>query len=124
MLNKIYAFIMILLLFATSANAQDTESVLWEISGKNLKTKSYLFGTFHTVSVKLIDSFPRLKNIIRKCDYGLFEQGNNAIGNVKYINIETPALDAIFTKEEYELVDNFFTNSSYGSIRLHNKDAL
>jgi len=47
---------MLFLLLALSVSAQtqthqnqthQNQSLLWEISGKNLKTPSYLFGTFH-----------------------------------------------------------------------------
>ncbi|MEA5260485.1 hypothetical protein VB264_21995 [Arcicella aquatica] len=76
------SIILFLLLVPALATAQKKESVLWEITGNNLPSASYLFGTFHTVSFQLIDSFPKLKSIISNCKYGVFEKAENAIGNV------------------------------------------
>jgi len=113
----------LLLILSNSVYSQKNESVLWEITGNGLKSKSYLFGTFHTVSIKLIDSFPDLKNIIGKCDFGIFEKSPHAIGEVIDIDIKTPPLDSVFTKTEYLLVDSFFTKSPFGSIKPHNNEA-
>ena len=117
------SIIFLLLLVPALATAQKKESVLWKITGNNLPSASYLFGTFHTVSFQLIDSFPQLKNIINNCKYGVFEKSENTIGNVEYADIKTPPLDAIFTAHEYALVDSFFTKSPFGSIKPHNNDA-
>ncbi|MBO9681232.1 MAG: TraB/GumN family protein [Flavisolibacter sp.] len=99
------------------------ESVLWKISGKGLKRDSYLLGTAHTVSYKLIDSFPKLKSIFRECEFGIFEKSPNSIGDVKYVDIHTPPLDSVFTPSEYALIDSFFSNSPFGSIKPYNNDA-
>lgn len=111
------------LVLSTTAIAQKKESVLWKISGKELTSPSYLYGTFHTVSIKLLDSFPELKQIISNSEFGIFEKSDNDIGQVEGVDIPTPPLNTLFTPEEYTLVDSFFTQSSYGSIRPHNDDA-
>ena len=98
-------------------------SVLWKISGNGLKNDSYLLGTVHTASYKVIEKFPELKSIFRKCDFGVFEKAQNPIGDVTDVEIHTPPLDSVFTPSEYALVDSFFTNSPYGSIKPHNNEA-
>lgn len=60
---------------------------------------------------------------MRKCEFGILEKDENAIGKVENAAIVTPPLDSIFTPKEYALVDSFFTKSSFGSIRPHNKEA-
>jgi uncharacterized protein len=114
---------LLLLLLPVTIIAQQKESVLWKISGKDLRSPSWLYGTFHTVSTTLPDSFPTLRHIIRQCEYGIFEKSAHAIGNVQDAYIPTPRLDSVFTPEEYALVDSFFTQSPYGSIRPHNDEA-
>ncbi|MGX5857383.1 TraB/GumN family protein [Dyadobacter jiangsuensis] len=102
---------------------QDNQSVLWEISGKGLAKPSYLFGTVHTASVKILDKFPKVMQIARSTDFALFEKGGNTIGNVEVAEIYSPPLDSVFTPEEYALVDSFFTASPFGSIKPHNNEA-
>jgi uncharacterized protein len=110
-------------IFTCISGVRGQESVLWKISGKGLKKNSYLLGTVHTVSYKLIDSFPKLKSIFDECEFGIFEKSPNSIGDVTPADIYTPPLDSIFTPSEYALVDSFFSNSSFGSIKPHNNDA-
>ena len=115
---------MLLFLFVPkSALGQKQESVLWEIQGNGLPAKSYLFGTFHTAPYTIVDSFPALKSIMQKCNFGIFEQGGSDIGIVKDTVVNSPSLDEVFTKSEYALVDSFFTSTSFGSIKPHNNDA-
>ncbi|MCF0050669.1 TraB/GumN family protein [Dyadobacter sp. LJ53] len=102
---------------------QKNESVVWEVSGNGLSKSSYLFGTVHIASAKLLQRFPKVMNIAKSSDFGLFEKGGNVIGNVQEADIYSPPLDSIFTKSEYALVDSFFTASSYGSIKPHNNSA-
>lgn len=113
-----------LLLFCnTTIFAQEKQSVLWEISGNGLKKPSYLFGTVHTASVKILDQFPKVMQTAATSDFALFEKGGSPIGNVEDAEIYTPPLDSVFTPEEYTLVDSFFTASPFGSIKPHNDEA-
>lgn len=113
----------LLLLNSAAIFAQENQSVLWEISGKGLKKPSYLFGTVHTASVKILDQFPKVMQIATSADFALFEKGGNTIGNVEDAEIYSPPLDSVFTPEEYALVDSFFTASPFGSIKPHNNEA-
>ena len=121
--RKSYLFIgitfMLLFLFVPkSALGQKQESVLWEIQGNGLPAKSYLFGTFHTAPYTIVDSFPALKSIMQKCNFGIFEQGGSDIGIVKDTVVNSPSLDEVFTKSEYALVDSFFTQCCFCCIPL------
>lgn len=122
--------IIIILLFFILTNqsqvfGQKQQSVLWKISGNGLMKDSYLFGTIHDVPFEIIQKFPKALKLINQADKGLFEQiytGKSKVdpGLDKIIN---PPLDQVFTKEEYEIVDNFFSKTTYGSIKPHNKEA-
>jgi hypothetical protein len=102
--------------------AQNTQSVLWEISGNGLAKKSYLFGTIHTAKTDIYYSFPKLNSIIKKCDIGLFEMSGKPINGVNKknndtSNIQPPPLGKVFTAREFAIVDSFFTRSPFGSIQ-------
>ena len=57
-----------------SCRSQSTESrkkantILWEISGKGLKQKSYLLGTHHIVNYHFLDSIPQFQSIMDNVD--------------------------------------------------------
>lgn len=104
--------------------AQDTQSVLWEVSGNGVKKPSYLFGTVHVAPISLLDSFPKVLSTAKKCDFAIVESGGNPIGSIPApVETRQPPLDSLFTPREYALVDSFFTASPHGSMRLHNDDA-
>ena len=109
---------------APAVFGQESQSVLWEISGKGLAKPSYLFGTYHVASISVLDSFPQVMRIATSCDFALFENGGSHIGEAPPpIQTTQPPLDSIFTPAEYAIVDSFFTASPYGSIRPHTHDA-
>lgn len=57
-----------------SCRSQSTKSrkkantILWEISGKGLKQKSYLLGTHHIVNYHFLDSIPQFQSIMDNVD--------------------------------------------------------
>jgi len=123
MINYIFTAGFVTMLLPVIVLGQKSESVVWEVSGNGLAKKSYLFGTVHVESAQLLKRFPKLMDIAKSADFGLFEKGGETIGQVQDAEIYSPPLDSIFTKSEYDLVDRFFTASSYGSIKPHNNSA-
>ncbi|GGM93413.1 hypothetical protein GCM10010967_28190 [Dyadobacter beijingensis] len=104
--------------------AQQSESVLWKITGNGIAKPSYLFGTLHIASITLLDSFPTLRQIAESADMALFESLGSPIGQVpEQLKDDQPPLDSLFTPEEYAKVDSFFTASPLGSMRPHNDNA-
>lgn len=122
-MKKGLLFVTFLFLNTAAIFAQESQSVLWEISGNGLTKPSYLFGTVHTASVKILDQFPKVMQVAASADFALFEKGGSTIGNVEDAEIYSPPLDSVFTPEEYALVDSFFTASQFGSIKPHNNEA-
>lgn len=104
--------------------AQNSQSVLWEVSGNGVKKPSYIFGTVHVAPISVLDSFPKVMSTAKKCDFAIFESGGRHIGNIPApVETRQPPLDSLFTPQEYALVDSFFTASPHGSMRPHNDDA-
>ena len=85
--------------------------LLWEISGNNLKTKSYLFGTHHLVPVSFLDSIPGIYPAFNHCkvvvgeivanDPTMVQKMTEAAKMPVYTNYHT-----LFSEEEYHLVDS------------------
>ncbi|HXH99183.1 MAG TPA: TraB/GumN family protein [Sphingobacteriaceae bacterium] len=99
--------------------AKDSNSLLWEISGKNLKDTSYLFGTYHFVGQTFIDTLPAI--------YKVFKQAKIIVGEMKMENEVLMAaqlmpqmimsghkLDEILSPSEYQIVNNYLIKVSGG----------
>ena len=93
-----------------------TNTLLWEITGKGLKTPSYLFGTMHILCSEDANLSDNLKNIIRDCGQIYFEidmdNMKELMGAMKYLRMnDGKKLSELLTAEEYEKVKNWFDNN-------------
>ncbi len=101
-------FFFSLFLFSISLYSQ-CNSVLWEISGKDCKQPSYLFGTFHLRDSRIFN-FPDSVNILRnKCSVLAFEiviDKSDAKELLAQIMETDPNhyLDKILSKSDYKKV--------------------
>ncbi|MGN6401776.1 MAG: TraB/GumN family protein [Flavisolibacter sp.] len=94
-----------------------TNTLLWRISGKNIATPSYLFGTMHMLCADDIQLSDSLASAIQKADNvyleldmdNLFEM-MSAMTKMKMRNDTT--LADLLTKDEYEKVKTFFNENS------------
>ena len=123
MISSFQLFVGLFLIVNIPAFGQKVESVLWQITGNGMPKASYLFGTDHIASAELLDRFPIVMKTAHTCEFAMFEKGGEQFSSAQHAEIYTPPLDSVFTKEEYALVDSFFTASPYGSIRPHNDEA-
>ncbi|OUJ75489.1 TraB/GumN family protein [Hymenobacter crusticola] len=124
---KIRLLILSLVFTSLTASSQVMQSVLWEVSGRGLKDKSYLLGTVHTLSPSLLDKFS-VKQYMRKAQFGVFEISGDPIIPAQpktngTLERPQPPLDSLFSKQDYALVDSIFSASPLGSIKAHNEDA-
>jgi hypothetical protein len=106
-------FISILLLNVPSAYSQiNKKSVLWEISGNGLKLPSYLFGTVHILDSSNYFLHKTVIDKITICDVMVFEVNTNEPDYQKkalqFSFMSNDSLENIFTKEEYENLEQFF----------------
>ncbi|MGN6164767.1 MAG: TraB/GumN family protein [Flavisolibacter sp.] len=94
-----------------------SNTLLWRISGKNITTPSYLFGTMHMLCADDIQLSDSLTNAIQKADNvyleldmdNLFEM-MSAMTKMKMRNDTT--LADLLTKDEYEKVKTYFKENS------------
>jgi uncharacterized protein len=94
--------------------AKNNNSLLWEISGKNLKVPSYLFGTIHLICKDEAVLSKELKAIIKNVDKLYFEINMNnmmadALGMMSKMNMKDgKSLKDILSAEDYTVVSNYF----------------
>ena len=104
------------LLFSQNRNSLPN-TLLWKITGKDLKKPSYLFGTMHILcadDAKLSDS---LKKAIHDCDEIYFEidLGDIAgmIKSMKFMQMaDSKKLSDLLNKDDYAKVKSYFEKQS------------
>ncbi len=65
---NIYITLFSLLLCSNPLLVNDKEGLLWEISGKDLSHPSFLLGTAHRFSIRIIDRIPHFENAFNLVD--------------------------------------------------------
>lgn len=115
----ICGFLLLVLGSFISRNQEPEEtsnSLLWEISGKDLLTSSFLYGTIHLICKEdLILSEPVLKSLIKSEQLALEINMSDPEFSVEFqkamIMQEGSNLRKLLSKEDYDLVFNFFQDS-------------
>ena len=95
---------------------KDNNSLLWEVSGKGLKQKSYLFGTFHLMCRSDIQFSNNLKTAIANATemYMELDMDDPAVmlGGMMMMNMKDgKKLKDLYTTEEYQKVSSFFKDT-------------
>ena len=95
---------------------KDNNTLLWEISGKGLKKPSYLFGTFHLLCKEDIYFSQNLQQAINNTQEVYFEMDLDdpatVLGGMFFMKMKNGKnLKEIYTKEEYDKVSTFFSDS-------------
>lgn len=98
------------------ATNEDNNTLLWEISGKNLKQPSYLFGTFHLMCKEDINFSANLQAAMKAADEVYFEMDlddpANTLGALFLMNMKDgKTLKDLYTEEEFARLNNFFKDS-------------
>lgn len=95
---------------------KDNNSLLWEVSGKGLKQKSYLFGTFHLMCRGDIQFSPQLKTAVSNAAemYMELDMDDPAVmlGGMMMMNMKDgKKLKDLYTEAEYEKLSSFFKDT-------------
>ncbi len=101
--------------FAAFSQEKPENTLLWRISGKNLKTPSYLFGTIHMICGNDIQLSDSLKSAIRQSDNVYLELDMDNIFELMGVMTKMKmkgdtTLADLMTAAEYEKVKAFFKN--------------
>ena len=106
-------FVLTALGFACFSQEKPENTLLWRISGKDLKTPSYLFGTIHMICGNDIQLSDSLKSAIRQSDKVYLELDMDNIfelmGVITKMKMKgDTTLADLLTAAEYEKVKSFF----------------
>lgn len=100
-------------------------SLLWEISGKGLTHKSYLFGTIHMIPSKDFYLSPKLDEAFEKCSMVVFEIDLKKIEDLTSILplmmksfMPDQKISDLVTDEEYQLIEKFFEDKGLPMVLL------
>lgn len=94
----------------------DNNSLLWEISGKDLKKPSYLFGTLHIMckdeikfSDNLLTAFKTSEEVYFEMD---LDDASNTLGSIFFMNMKgDTSLKDLYSAEDYQRLLNYFNDS-------------
>ncbi|MBS1737066.1 MAG: TraB/GumN family protein [Bacteroidetes bacterium] len=95
---------------------KDSNTLLWQVSGNNLKNPSYLFGTFHLLckediyfSEPLKQAISRSKEVYMELD---MDDPATMMGGVLYMNMKNgKSLSDLYSPEDYEKLKTYFSDS-------------
>ena len=122
---KRFLFYSLSTLFFISCKAQSDDSfvkqkndntLLWKISGNELKKPSFLFGTFHLLCKDDIHFSDQLKKAMKSSDEIYMEldmdDPSTVLGGMLYMNMKNDTtLENLYTPEEYTRLKNYFSDT-------------
>ena len=104
---------------------KDNNTLLWEVSGKNLKQPSYLFGTFHILCKDDIQFSANLQVALKASQQVYFEMDlddpKNTLGGMFFMNMKDKTLSDLYTVEELQKVTKFYKDSLNMKLSYFNK---
>jgi uncharacterized protein len=90
---------------------QDTNALLWQVSGKGLKKPSYLFGTYHLLTNRFLDSLPVIGQKFDETQVLVSEVLLDKTAIAKMDEVMKPGtktLDQLLSPEDYAFVSAEF----------------
>ncbi|GHA69309.1 TraB/GumN family protein [Pontibacter akesuensis] len=112
------ALLLLQALPALAGGGKDINALLWQISGKGLKSPSYLYGTIHAVCPDKLVLSDLLQEKVKQTEQLTLEldmDDPNMMGEMmQYAKLpEGQSLQALFEAEEYKVLSDYFT-ANYG----------
>lgn len=125
---KLIQYLIILLICCSlNGKAQDknsANSLLWEISGKDLKKSSYLFGTYHFADKGFIDTMKILNEKLNAADAIVGELVMDKDMGMKlapYLMMKDNTLDSLLSPKEFKMVDEYLKTLGKYDLKKMNK---
>ncbi|MDG0973519.1 MAG: TraB/GumN family protein [Crocinitomicaceae bacterium] len=93
--------------------AQESNSLLWEIKGKKVKSPSYLFGTMHLIPQENFLFPESLKEKVKNSELLIMEIGgiSEQLSAAQFIMLKEGSLFDFFAKEQRDSLFNYFENT-------------
>lgn len=113
-------------LFSENDYQKNNNSLLWEISGKDIKTPSYLFGTFHLMceeDIRFSDNFFKALQASSAVYFEIdLDDPAATFGALKFMYMKDNAVLADFCDSlQYKKTANFFRDSLHIGMAMVNK---
>ena len=94
----------------------DNNTLLWQVSGNDLKAPSYLFGTFHLMCKDDIKFSEQLKSALDASDKVYMEMDmddpSTMLSGLLYMNMKGgKKLKDLYTAAEYKKIESYFSDS-------------
>lgn len=126
MMRVFSIIISFVLIHFSQLNAQnsETKSLLWEISGKNLKQSSYLFGTMHVQDESVFHMEHIAKAYIDSCEAFAMEVLLDEVNPVvmqQHLLMKNTNMKDLLSEEEYAQVDAFMKEKLGQGLLLFSK---
>ncbi len=105
-----------LVLLAQTTQAKDANGLLYKITGKNLKTASYIFGTIHVICPNDMISVDKLQTYLAQTDRLIMEIDMDNVDEMKAMSRaafmpDGKTIKDFLTPEQYAKVDELIKNS-------------
>lgn len=94
----------------------DNNTLLWQVSGKDIAKPSYLFGTFHLLCKDDIHFSDQLKNAVQSVNEIYMEldmdDPSTMLSGMLFMNMKDgKKLKELYTPEEYKKVESYFIDT-------------
>ncbi len=101
----------------------DNNTLLWQVSGKDLTKPSYIFGTFHLLCKDDIHFSGQLKNSLASADEVYMEMDlddpSTMLSGLLYMNMKGgKKLKDLYTVAEYKKVEGYFNDSLHAPMMM------
>jgi uncharacterized protein YbaP (TraB family) len=118
--------ILIFSIYFCSFQAQSNSTLLYKVTGNDLKNPSYIWGTYHLLSKKFIDKEkPKVNIALKKCKGIIVEviiDERESLKLLPYIVApKDSTLEKIFTESEYEFISRIFKQETKLNLSSFNK---
>jgi uncharacterized protein YbaP (TraB family) len=103
--------------------AKNNNTLLWQVSGKDIKKPSYLFGTFHLLCKGDINFSEQLKTSFKYADTIYMEMDMDdpsvLMSGLLYMNMKNDKkLKDLYTPEQYKKIEKYFTDTLHTPMML------
>jgi uncharacterized protein YbaP (TraB family) len=116
--------LLLLLLCVLVLTGLYSQSILWKVSGKKIKSPSYLYGTIHIQDKRVFAFDETVTNAFESCDAFAMEILMDEIDpdDVKEaMFMKKHTIDEYLTKEEYYILDSIVKEETGSGMFLYNK---
>ncbi|MBO7570850.1 MAG: TraB/GumN family protein [Bacteroidales bacterium] len=117
--------IFFLLALVLAASFCFSQSILWKVTGKKIKSPSYLYGTIHIQDKRVFAFDNTVTDAFNSCDAFAMEILMDEIdpkeSQEATLMKDGKTLKTIMSAEDYKLLDSAFTAATGASLLLYNK---